>query len=300
MPTTSASNSAERGGFPPVEGVEVGHRFLEVGGARLHVAEAGAGEPLLLIHGYPQHWWVWRRAMAHFAATRRVICPDLRGFGWSDAPAGAPYDKESLLQDVIGILDVLGVERADVAGHDWGGWIAYLMGMRHPDRVRRIVALSIIHPFHRPTPRFAANLWHLWHGQVLGLPGIGSWAADPRTIAGRLIARWLGAGSWTADERRLFLGQFDDPARRLATHRLYADVRRIDMPRMLRGRYRRLRLEVPALLVVGSRDRCLLPNRMSELHRYAPAMRLEAVDAAHAVLEEQPQRTIELIDRFLR
>ena len=91
--------------FPDVDRVEMAHHFIEVRGATFHVAEAGQGEPLLLIHGYPQHWWVWRRVIPHFAGERRVICPDLRGFGWSDAPPDGPYDKESLVDDVIALLD---------------------------------------------------------------------------------------------------------------------------------------------------------------------------------------------------
>jgi pimeloyl-ACP methyl ester carboxylesterase len=288
MSTSSESVSAE-----PV------HRFVEVGGTRIHVAETGEGEPLVLIHGYPQHWWVWRRVIPHFARHRRVICPDLRGFGRSDAPPEGPYDKEGLLADVIAVLDELGVEQADVVGHDWGGWIAYLIGMKHPERVRRLVALSIMHPFQRPNLRLLANMWHIWHGQLLGLPGIGLWAARPDTLGGRLVARWLGAGAWTDEERRIFLGQFEDRARRVATQQLYATVRRVDMPRVLRGRYRGMRLELPTLLIVGERDRCLLPNRIEEMSRYAPALRIERVDAAHAVLEEQPEHVLALIDEFL-
>ena len=73
-----------RDDFPPVPGVE--HRFVEAGGLRMHVAEAGAGEPLLLVHGWPQHWYQWRGVIQRLAGTRRLIVPDLRGFGWTDAP----------------------------------------------------------------------------------------------------------------------------------------------------------------------------------------------------------------------
>ena len=70
--------------FPQVEGVE--HRFVEAGGLRVHVAEAGAGDPLLLVHGWPQHWYQWRGVIQRLAGERRLLAPDLRGFGWTDAP----------------------------------------------------------------------------------------------------------------------------------------------------------------------------------------------------------------------
>ena len=77
--------------YPPVAGVE--HRFVEVRGLRMHVAEAGAGEPLLLVHGWPQHWYQWRGVIQRLGDVRRLIVPDLRGFGWTDAPAG-PIDPD--------------------------------------------------------------------------------------------------------------------------------------------------------------------------------------------------------------
>ena len=70
--------------FPEVEGVQ--HRFIEAGGLRMHVAEAGQGDPLVLLHGWPQHWYEWRHQIPVLSQHYRVICPDLRGLGWSDAP----------------------------------------------------------------------------------------------------------------------------------------------------------------------------------------------------------------------
>src|ERR671916_187124 len=72
--------------LPNVDGVE--HRYIEARGLRFHVAEAGAGEPVVLLHGWPQHWYEWREVIGPLAAHYRVICPDLRGFGWSEAPPG--------------------------------------------------------------------------------------------------------------------------------------------------------------------------------------------------------------------
>ena len=80
----AVESRAEIAGMPHVEGVE--HRFVDVNGLRMHVAEAGEGEPLVMLHGWPQHWYEWRHLIRPLAETRRVICPDLRGLGWTDAP----------------------------------------------------------------------------------------------------------------------------------------------------------------------------------------------------------------------
>ena len=93
------------GGIPELPGVE--HRFVDAGGLRTHVAEAGEGEPLLLLHGWPQHWWCWRDLIPALAPHYRVIAPDLRGHGWTDAPPGG-YEKEQLASDVLALVDALG------------------------------------------------------------------------------------------------------------------------------------------------------------------------------------------------
>lgn len=90
--------------MPSVAGMS--HRDVDAAGIRFHVAEAGVGKPVLMLHGWPQNWFCWRGVAPLLAGEHRVICPDLRGFGWSDAPPGA-YDKQTLADDVIAILDAL-------------------------------------------------------------------------------------------------------------------------------------------------------------------------------------------------
>src|ERR1700710_1755457 len=125
-------------GMPALQGVE--HHFLDVRGGSLHVAEMGdrAGPPVLLLHGWPQHWWSWRELMPLLADRYRVLAMDLRGFGWSEAtPRG--YRKDELAEDVVGVLDALGVDRVNLVGHDWGGVIGFLLCLEHPDRISRFV-----------------------------------------------------------------------------------------------------------------------------------------------------------------
>src|SRR5690554_3979194 len=94
--------------LPHVAGVR--HRFVDLPGLRMHVAEAGSGEPVLLLHGFPQHWWEWREVIPGLAERYHVIAPDLRGSGWTDAPH-AGYWRDQLRDDVLALLDELGLER---------------------------------------------------------------------------------------------------------------------------------------------------------------------------------------------
>jgi pimeloyl-ACP methyl ester carboxylesterase len=99
-------------------------------GIQFHIAEAGQGERFLLLHGWSQHWYMWRHLFAPLATHYRVLYPGLRGFDWSDAPTSG-YEKEQLATDLLTLLDTLGLDRVRLMGHDWGGWVGFLLCLRH-------------------------------------------------------------------------------------------------------------------------------------------------------------------------
>src|SRR5258708_5056780 len=129
---------------PALDGVA--HRTVRARGLDFHVAEAGSGDDVVLcLHGWPQHWYEWRHLMPALADRHRVLALDLRGFGWSDAPRDG-YEKEDMATDVLAVLDELGLERVKLVGHDWGGWIGFLLCLRSPRRFERFLALNILPP----------------------------------------------------------------------------------------------------------------------------------------------------------
>src|SRR3954464_11803868 len=137
--------------LPAVPGVE--HRFVEADGVRLHVAEAGDGPPLLLVHGWPQHWWSWRKVIPRLAERYRVLAVDLRGHGWSEAPPG-DYAKATFAADLLALLDAEGIERTKILAHAGGGYGGFLLAMDPPERVERMVVLDAPPPVQPPlSPR---------------------------------------------------------------------------------------------------------------------------------------------------
>ena len=127
--------------LPEISGLEVEHRYIDARGLRFHVAVAGPedAEPLVLLHGWPQHWFAWRRLLGPLAERYRVYAPDLRGFGWSDAPPG-DYLKATLAADVVALLDELELERVRLAGHDWGGFAGFLVFDALVDDAHRLIS----------------------------------------------------------------------------------------------------------------------------------------------------------------
>ncbi len=128
------------------------HRFVQTNGIRMHVVEQGEGYPVLLIHGFPELWYSWRYQLPALAAAGfRAIAPDLRGYGETDKPEGIEaYDIHHLVADMTGLLDAQGVEKAAIAGHDWGGIIVWQMALMAPERVERVIGVNT--PFLPRTP----------------------------------------------------------------------------------------------------------------------------------------------------
>ncbi|MGB6455720.1 MAG: alpha/beta hydrolase [Streptosporangiaceae bacterium] len=121
------------------------HRQLQAGSLSMHVAEAGEGPLVLLLHGFPESWYSWRHQLTALAAAGyHAVAPDQRGYCQTDAPASvAEYTMLHLTGDVIALMDALGTDQAVVAGHDWGAPVAWHTALFRPDRVRGVVALSV-------------------------------------------------------------------------------------------------------------------------------------------------------------
>jgi pimeloyl-ACP methyl ester carboxylesterase len=120
-------------------------RIIEANGIRLNIAEQGEGPLVLLAHGFPESWYSWRHQIGTLAAADfRVVAPDMRGYGKSDAPqAIEQYTILHLVGDMVGILDALGAQTAVIVGHDWGANVAWQAALMRPDRFRAVASLSV-------------------------------------------------------------------------------------------------------------------------------------------------------------
>jgi len=287
--------------LPQLDGVE--HRFVDLPGLRMHVAEAGHGDPFVLLHGFPQHWWEWRKVIPGLAEHYRVICPDLRGFGWSDAPPGG-YEKEQLAADIVALLDALELDRVRLVGHDWGGVIGFLLCLRHPERFDRHLALNTAHPFIVVDRRTLGTLWRFWYQQVIAAPGLGArLLGRGEQRFPRFLYRWvtIDQNAWSAEDTELFLAHLREPARARAGVALYRTFLLHEFLPILRGRYKTTRLRTPTLFLHGTGDPVLRPAFLRGYEAYADDMKLELVDGVgHFIADEAPQLVLERALDFFR
>lgn len=268
---------------------ELTHRTVRVRGIDVHVVEAGEGPPLVLQHGFPQDWFCWASVIAPLAEHHRVICPDMRGFGGSDAPPFG-YEKESLAQDLLAVCDALGVGRFSLVGHDWGGVVSFVAALRAPERIERLVLLNTAHLFWQVDAQFLLALRGFWYMPLIGTPLLGPWLLRRERFR-RLTLGWAHPGlAWDGEERRRYVDQFGERARRSAARRLYGSFSFRELPENLRGRYKRERLTVPTLFVHGDRDRAVRAPIIRGFEPYADDLRVEFIPGAgHFVVEAAPE-----------
>lgn len=159
---TSGAAALAAAGIPASAGTTVSHpgrepirhRIVRTNGINMHVAEAGAGPTVLLLHGFPEFWYSWRHQLPALAAAGfHALAPDLRGYGHTDAPADvAGYSLRGNLADLTGLLDAFGTSSAAVIGHDQGATLAWAGAQLHPERFPAVVALGVPYPGRPPMP----------------------------------------------------------------------------------------------------------------------------------------------------
>jgi pimeloyl-ACP methyl ester carboxylesterase len=284
--------------LPHVDGVT--HRTVRARGIDFHVAEAGGGDDVILcLHGWPQHWYEWRHLMPALADRHRVLAMDLRGCGWSDAPRDG-YEKEDMATDVLAVLDELGLERVKLVGHDWGGWIGFLLGLRAPQRFERFLALNIIPPWVN-LRNIVGHAWRFWYQQMVLAPGIGY----RLHVGGDFVPRVLVGGSeikdvWTDEDLRVFADNLAEPARARAAVQVYRVFNWREAWPIARGRYAEAVLRVPTLLVFGTEDFVLRPSMLGGYQWHAEEMTVELVPGCgHFIADERPDLVAARAREFL-
>ncbi|WP_292981157.1 alpha/beta hydrolase [Mycobacterium sp.] len=278
--------------MPNVDGVA--HRWVTArDGSRIHVAEAGGGSPLVFIHGWPQHWYAWRAVIAPLAEHFRVICPDVRGLGWSSA-AGSDWSFHRLAADIVDVMDALGVDRAGVVGHDWGSAIAYQLALSHARRVTRIMPLAGLHPWavSGVHPRTLWRPWHVYTAAILGSRN-NTWLQVPRVA----LRTWRLAGSFSPAEAEIYCGAMRQTHTIYATTQYYRNLLAREVPYYWR-RARGIDLPLPVLHLNGANDP--LTQRLSDAYRnHAPNMTLKNLpDCGHFIAEERPEELVGHVTEF--
>ncbi len=278
-------------------------RFVRSDGVSLHVVEAGPadGPLVVLLHGFPEFWYGWRRQIAPLAAAGyRVLVPDQRGYNTSDKPRRvADYRIERLAGDVLALIDDAGRDRATVVGHDWGAAVAWWLGSHHPSRLERLAILNVPHPFvmrrHLLTnPRQIGRSWYIFLCQV---PWLAEAAFSIRSgrVASRVLRATGRAGAFTDEDLTRYREAWAEPgAMRSMVNWYRAAIRGAARP------FGETRVPVETLVIWGARDPALGREMVAPSLELCDRGRLVLFEnASHWVQHEEADSVTDLLKRFL-
>lgn len=283
-------------------------RFIAANGIRLHYVREGQGAPLLLLHGWPEFWYVWRKCIPVLARDFDVIAPDLRGFGESDKPSPGPSAEagaEVHAADIAALIDALGLGRVGVVSHDVGAYAAQSLARLQPERVRGLFFFNC--PYPGIGGRWAApeHLIEIWYQSFQQQPWaaalVGSSRAACRTYFRHFLSHWAHDPHAFDEDLEAWVDNFMKPGNLqggfnwyLAAHQARMAVMRGDLPQALRAP-----IAVPTRVLWGESDPILRSAWADRLGEFFTEVTVTTVpEAGHFVHYEKPDLACHEIRTF--
>jgi pimeloyl-ACP methyl ester carboxylesterase len=314
---------------------EIKHRQIETNGISLHIAEAGDGPLVLMLHGFPELWYSWRHQLTALAdAGYHAVAPDVRGYGDSDKPpAIEDYTMKKMIADYVGLLDALGEDQAVVVGHDWGSPMAWNSAALHPDRYRAVVGLSVPYLPRGPMPplqmmkaMFQNNFFYILYFQEPGVAEaefeedvrrslrLFTWGAsgEARAISGFGTAmvnkpadsklfdgapEVEGVPPWmTEDDLSVYTAAFEKSGFRGPINR----YRCMDLDHEQLTELQDKTIQQPALFIYGEADGVMSFAPMDPMKQLVPNLKIVSFPGiGHWTQQEKPKETNEALIAFL-
>lgn len=302
----------------PTSEAAISHGYAFVNGIRLHYAESGSGDLVILLHGFPEFWYSWRHQLTALGAHFHVVAPDLRGYNLSDKPTQvSDYSLEVIVEDVIGLLDHFGARKAAIVGHDWGAGLAWAVSQKYPERVSKLAVMQV-----PPAAAWRANmsvrqLLRSWYMFFFQLPRLPEWILSRDDFAGldRVFKeRVTRRGSFTDED----IARYKEALRQPGTVTAAVNYYRANVFRLMRRSHEPVdpgstaaggkqhstkdgRIQVPTLFIFGEQDFAILPQTVEGVAKYidAPYRELRIPDSNHWVQNEAVEEVNAALLEFL-
>jgi pimeloyl-ACP methyl ester carboxylesterase len=272
------------------------HRMVRAGDVNIHAVIGGQGPPLVLLHGFPQTWWEWRRVMPRLAETNTVVAVDLRGAGHSDCPQGG-YDKVTMAADVHGVMQAVGFERYAVCGHDIGAMVALAMACTYRSAVTRLAVLDASQPGWSGWEANCAKpaLWHFAFHQKRDLPERLLFGREYDYVSTFISDRAFDHGAHTIEDMHVFASALAQPGKTrggLEWYRAFPTDHRNAQP------WTQEKLSIPVLALGGEHN--YGPAIVAMLEEFASDVSGGSIaGCGHWLPEECPAETADAVLKFL-
>ncbi len=288
--------------------------YAQVNGIRLHYVTAGEGPLIIFLHGFPEFWYAWKNQLAEFGKDHQAVAPDLRGYNLSDKPPDvAAYGAKYLVGDVQALAAHFGRKKFVLVGHDWGGAVAWLFAIAHPEQVEKLVVINAPHPgvFARllrddPAQQKASQYMLMFRGdKAEAMLSANGYAL----LVNIVLAPGLKSGAFTEADRKAYLDAWSQPGA-LTGGLNYYRAARIGPPdgssadrsvvNFAPGSSN-LTVKVPTLVIWGEKDTALLAQNLDGLGSFVPQLTIKRIpDATHWVVHEKPDEVNRYIRDFIR
>ncbi|MEH1785200.1 alpha/beta hydrolase [Nostoc sp.] len=277
------------------------HDYITTNGVNLHYVTQGEGPLMLMLHGFPEFWYSWRHQIPEFAQDFKVVAIDLRGYNNSDKPnEQSAYVMDEFIKDVEGVIKALGYQKCVLAGHDWGGAIAWAFAYAHPEMVERLIILNLPHP-----AKFAQGFrtlqqlqrsYYIFLFQLPWIPEIFLQSSDYQAIETIFKGTAVNKSAFTKSDIDAYK---DAAAKRGALTAMLNYYRNIFQQRMLNPNWDVL--EVPTLMIWGENDTALGKELTYNTATYVRDFQIKYIpNCGHWVQQEQPELVNQYMREFLR
>jgi epoxide hydrolase 4 len=284
------------------------HGYADVNGIRLHYAETGRGDYLvILLHGFPEFWYSWRHQLQALGERFHVVAPDMRGYNLSDKPDRVEdYKIAVLVNDVIGLVDHFGAQQAAIVGHDWGAGVAWAVAQKHPNRVSKLAVMQV-----PPAAAWRANMslrqllrsWYMFLFQLPGLPekiiSQRNFEALDKTFTDKVFRK----NAFNADDVERYKEAMRQPGALSGAVNYYRAnvIDRLIPSRAKKSGQASGPIRVPTLFIFGEQDFAILPATVRDVGKYidAPYVEKRIPDSGHWVQNEAAEEVNEMLLEFL-
>jgi len=283
-------------------------QYAEVNGIRLHYVSSGRGKLIMFVHGFPEFWFEWEKQLIEFGQDYQAVAPDMRGYNLSDKPSDIEkYHVEDLIEDLRALAEHLGHEKFIMIGHDWGGAVAWLVAMRHPELVEKLIIINSPHPavFAREQQKASQYMLMLRSAEAERVLSENNFA----TLTDVLVQ--FGSKWQMSEEHRLkYIDAWSQPGALTGSLNYYRaspiyppasndDEGQINS--ILNLPKEMLAVKVPTLVIWGEQDQALLIGNLDGLEEYIEDLTVKRIpDGTHWVIHEQPELVNALIRDFIK
>jgi pimeloyl-ACP methyl ester carboxylesterase len=276
--------------------------YADVNGVRLHYAETGSGKLVLMLHGFPEFWRMWRPVMEVVGQHHRAVAVDTRGINLSTGPEDAGgYTPDQLVADVRDLIHHLGHDRAVLVGHDWGGFIAWQVAIRHPELLERLVIVNCAHPgiFTELYRAGGAQTQASAYMTMFRTEGFAEQLAaiDYAPFDALIVQPGLAAGYLTEADAQAYREAWRRPGSVRRGLNYYRAMGLAGEPPPLAQQV----VRVPTLVIWGDRDIYFAAENVDRLPEVVPDLTLRRFpENDHWIVQQRPRDVAELIVEFCR